>query len=256
MILDKNILKVVFPFAGTTLITIGYLKLALYYKAFNIDIHNYVDIAEVLTAFLSDIILICLFVLLIWLTTFFHTGKEEAIKTMLDQSKIEGSSNAFDRLISFLFLSPFISFTTLISLIGIVVKLIFFRNQLLEDPLGIFILSLAPATFIFGYILFEFKTKYQRVFKASLNSTYHNLIVYLFIFLLATTYSLTEDISNVKAKKSKNISFMYDEESVITSNNLIYLGQTKDYLFLRDAICEESLVIERSRISHFKVLNN
>ena len=70
LILDKKIIKAFLPFIGAMLIAFGYVKLSLYYNHFDISINNYLEVSEVLTLFLPDIIKYGLIIFMSFLFSF------------------------------------------------------------------------------------------------------------------------------------------------------------------------------------------
>ena len=70
MVLEYEKIKKIIPFLGSIIITCGYIKLNIYYRHFNIKISEYLEISEVLTLFLNDVIFYSLIVFIIFFFSF------------------------------------------------------------------------------------------------------------------------------------------------------------------------------------------
>jgi hypothetical protein len=126
----------------------------------------------------------------------------------------------------------------------------------------VFIGFKAPYTFSYVALLFSIVLICWGLFKYLL---YFEKIDYLFVsigFILFLLISIHIKVDNIKYRnhyfsQSNHISFKYNSESVTTSNDRRWIGQTSEYLFLYDRRSESTEVYKMSEIDslRFKVDN-
>ncbi len=250
MILETNKIKNLIPYLGSLLLICGYLKLSIYYNYFNIQISDYLEITEILTLFFYDAIKYSTIVFLAFLFTFLIDTQESIEENENEKNDIIDTNNFFLRLKKFLIFR--------LNLIGsIVIFLIFTLISYYVNPKKIFyfilITSFLTSILILIYFLFEFKRKYKISYGKELNSTYYNLII---IFILFVTYLIQSsflDIRKTTEGKNLNISFKYYEKNIESSDQILYVGETKGYLFLFDTKKKSTLVFSRNDINNLEI---
>lgn len=77
----------------------------------------------------------------------------------------------------------------------------------------------------------------------------------IFFNTLTITFSI-ENGYNVRYNnlKIKEISFLYNNKKIQTNEQLKYIGQTKNNLFLFDKKNQETLIYKTENIDNFKIL--
>ncbi|MEN0007985.1 hypothetical protein [Flavobacterium nitrogenifigens] len=242
----KNLL----PYLGSLLIICGYLKLSIFYSHFGIKISDYLEITEVLTLFLSDAFKYTALILGIFIFYFVTDSSEEVEKKEQKKNDIIETEKWFPRLIKFLKFSANLLINMLIYLIFTIACYIWKPENIyffvLVDVMLLFVL-------IFLYCLLEYRRKYKITFGRSLNSTYNNLILTVFVFLLFVFQSAYIEIKTVVKESPYFVCFEYLKKDYQSEINYFYLGQTKNYLFMYDNLNKEAIVFNRKDVNNFVV---
>ena len=245
MIFEKKILKTFFPVIGILLIACGYMKFSFFYHHFDIRINNYLEFSEILTLFLPDIIKYGLIIFLIILFNFIFESKLSVERIHNLKLAITDSYNLLDRIKLHYLYNKELIWLSSACVINYLIAFIWFREKFLDI---LFITFYIPAFLIFSILLQEFKHKYKELYDQYLSPTYNNLILIFFLFNLYSIGSVYNEIKKVESGSKTIVTFEYSDENIKTDNNLIYIGQTSNYLFLHDKERKESKVFERSKL--------
>ena len=93
MYFDSQKIKAIIPYIGPMLLLFGYLRLDLYYSQFSISIYRFLDLQEILTTFLDDLILLLLIIIAGFIFDVFTTTKDEIItRSIVDSKSLEEKS--------------------------------------------------------------------------------------------------------------------------------------------------------------------
>jgi hypothetical protein len=250
MIFKNNIIKGVIPFVGTLLIACGFIKINIYFNHFRIRIQDYLEITEVVTLFLGDIIKYGLFVFAIILFNFLRISRAEDEKNNDIKWEIVTSKKFWTRVKAHYRLSVELHWVSLLCVIYLIILSFWFPEKL--DGLR-YVLLIGPSILFFNFLLLEFRSKYFQVYDKELNQSVNNLLILFFLFSLYSIGSSFIDIEKVKNGNSEQISFVYPDKSLHTNEELVFIGQTKNYLFLNDFALKKSQVFERKNITNFKI---
>lgn len=249
MILDKKITKSIIPLIGTIIIICGYLKLSIYYKHFNIRINEYLDFTEILTLFLPDALYYGGLMFGVFMFNFLFKTKSEMKNFENTHLSIDDNSSVFDRIKKYYSIMKeffwLIGFLILFELI----TFIWFKQKFTET-IG-FALNLS-AGFFFVLLLFEIRHKYIKVYEKDINATYYNLFLIVFLFGFIVVGSVKSEIKMTETNPDF-ISFTYGGNRIESNKKLIYIGQTKNYLFLFDAKNKKAEIFERNKLSNYKI---
>lgn len=224
----ENILNLI-PTFGVILILCGLIKIYTYYKYFHIFILPYLRASEVLILFMENLfgfLLVTLFVTYISLD-FYHEieidgkGFQEALKT-----------NALERL-GYYLQEIWLGFIAL----GLSILSFFIYYKVRERVKGHEFLLSIPL-FAFGYIF----TPILPVLTKELVYQWYEYevpilyIYFVFLILSLITFSVVSAINEAyKVQKHRyylNTVFIFDDnESIISTEHIYYVGKTKDFLF-------------------------
>jgi hypothetical protein len=249
MYLEGKKIKEIMPVAGTFLLIISVFKQTIYYSNFNIDIFQHIELSEFILLTIPDFIKYGSFLFIISLLSFLLENKEQVEYVENIKEKALNNSSFFFRfkkyfrLFRLLFVSLiFLITTSVLSFFWVKVN---FKN-LYQFTI---ILSILLTALI---LLLEFKYKYKLEFKKKLDPTYANLIlitVLMSFYIIANTY---EQIRNIE-KNNLKISFKDHTNQIKTGNELVYLGMTKNYLFLLNKRKNESIIYNKNTIKNIRI---
>lgn len=250
MILNKKIVNTFIPFIGTLLVACGYVKFSIYYNHFDIRINDYLEFSEVLTLFFPDIIFYGLIIFGALFFNFILESKSETQRFHNIKQTLTDSSKFLDRIKLHYLLNKGLVWISLILVLSYIIQFIWFREKLLDTFYSTFFI---PILLIFNILLLEFRHKYKELYKEYFNPTYNNLILIFFLFSLYSIGSVYGEIKRIEGGSETMVSFIYLDEGIETDDNLIYIGQTRNYLFLRDNDRNESRVFERKELNKFRI---
>ncbi len=238
-------IKFLFPYIGSIIIFCGFTKLNIYYDHFNINISDYLEITEVLTLVIADIIKGIMVIFAIKLFDFLtETDKEAEAKQVRYNNffliksfrkrvwNYISTRQTFTILILFIFIFSIISYC--------------FKKETFSTFVIMFLYAFTMYVSIF--LLLEYKRKYKEVTDKEFDGTYSNLVTLFIVFFLFTIQTTYNDIEKTKTRNPVMICFKYLEEDVQSNQNLLYVGQTKNYIFIYDKITKETKVYSRSDV--------
>ncbi|QLG47030.1 hypothetical protein [Costertonia aggregata] len=248
MFIENKLIKTILPFIGITLIICGYLKLSIFYGHFDIEIYNYLEFTEILTLFMPNIIRNIGIIAIAFFIVYLLIGNKDIERnTMLHNAIVE--SNTFWKRLKLLFkLNPLLAWLSLFVIIISIIYSIWFPEKLESYILSSIVI---PAMFFFNILDFEFRRKYKLLNDKKPNSSRSNLAFVIFLFLIYTVNSTYKEIKQVR-KTNKKIEFTYQGKSIKTSKQDFYLGQTKNYLFIKNFDKKKVSVYKMSLITEFE----
>jgi hypothetical protein len=250
MIFENKTLKNFIPFIGTLLIVVGYLKISLFYKHFNIEIINYLEFSEILTIFLPDILKYCLFIFLGIGANFLLESKSETEKYHNIKVELTNSIKLKDRFKNHYNLNKELVWLSILILFIYLISFIWLREKFWDTLMGTFII---PSLLLFNILLLEFRNKYKILYNKYFDPTINNIILLIFLFGLLTVSSVHSEIKETESKQELKITFSYLNETLNTSKSLKYVGQTRNFLFLYDLKKKESRIFEISELRNYKI---
>ena len=249
MYLETKKLKTLLPYIGSFFILCGYLKLSLFYHHFNIKITEYLELTEIISLFIGDAMLYIAIVFLVNLYSFINQDLSQSIENENRQDEILNTEDASLRLKKFLNMRKeqlgAIAAITILNAILIYFKV---QNSILV-MMNIILIAWVIAT----YILYEFRRKYKLVYNKDLNITYYNLILSLNLFLVYIFSSIYVDINFTEKLNNNVIKFNYKENVITTDKNILFIGETKNFLFLFNNKQKKTSVYPRNEISNFEI---
>jgi hypothetical protein len=215
----------------TFLLVVGNtIQLNVYYNFFDIDIFNYLDFTELALGFLDEIyylaIVLTFFMFAFVINDLFNV-KKKIVEVDLKKKK-----------------------NLLVGGFGIVLILLFIYSVASKYFLNHILSLLAIVLIVIIYVLFSEKAdEIQRSLK------YYALIpVYLLICYFYANFKYYGIIENKVDPKSSIM--MNDGEIINTSNDVIFIGQTKSHIFLFNKKNEYTSIIKWQNVEQIDVLKN
>lgn len=226
---------------GSSIIIAGLLRLYLFFKSFNISILPYIELEELTTFALDNILYFSIFIILnLIIVTFFYTNNSE-YKKRIRRLKEHG----------------FFKFNKIL-LIIIIIPILFFLQSNLEKVFFyefiLWIILLFVGIYINPFIYFESQ---QTLKKKKLKI---NKLTLIFI-ISAINLCFFAGISGVsEAYKVKSLNYYYGSEfkfddgtKIISNSEKYYIGKTKEFLFFYQPKEELTQIIPMSRIKNIEL---
>lgn len=237
-----------FPLIFIILTTIGYINLQSYYYFFDIEIINYLEISEIPLLFFNKSILIIL--LLISIITIIYLVDEKISQEMDENEKDFDKLNQKEDKTKKLIVKWGWTIIVL-TIIYIIIDVISANYISLIFPIGFLVL-------VFINRIGE-KTVLKTLLKKD-NSLFSFIIYFgLQILLLFNLLTISNSIDTgyrlrYENKQSKLICFFYDGKIIETNKRVIYIGETKRYLFLFEKEKKETLIFKIDEIKNLKFI--
>jgi len=209
------------PLGSIFIILCSSIKLVVYYKIFNIQIVDYMEIQEFITSFIDDILFyICIFgagVILYLYDIFENTSqnyfqKSDSPEEYKNERKISLS-------------------LSIIILIIIVTSVICSNSK-----------SKSAEIICVGLFLF------LGVFRVFLSSTKLTLPYPLFIFIGVIMYTImygyTDAYKIIESKDTINYTIVFKEKTYSTDRNLKYIGKTENFIFFYNLRSKRTTILK------------
>lgn len=253
----KDYLPLIYIF----LVCFGYFNKSLYYDKFGIDILYYLTIPELVLMFIpvGSMLVAALFFIIILIApmiVFGQNNDDYELEIKKDRfniyKKLDKISNLKFRKVSKT-IYWIIAIITSIYL-NFVPMLLFAYFAIYRNFQNIPYNTKIPVILmIFWGIIFALKFRFQNS-KSKFNPRL-NLFVYFIIMLIC--FIVYSDLNLKKAEEILNgqsdhyVKFMIDKKIIETNNNLLFFGQTNDYIFLRKINSNENFIYNKKEIKEF-----
>ena len=224
----------------------------LYYRRFGIDIFTFISFSEIISIFIGNIPLLLFFALFVfgfiyvlkWLFRGFLDKLSNITKYNLkERQRLNQKSSLITSI------SLFILF------IIVIAPLPYFFKEFIHSELFFFIKAFATLIFIFNLSFPLFLSKQLR---DDTNKLF--LIIFTISFYTTVFFFANKLVWNVRNQPSKNPSlqiFLKNGHTIATTNKLVYLGKTNNYIFLynnTDQIpSSAALVINMDEVDSLKI---
>lgn len=221
------------PIISIILLLSSIIKNSLYYSNFGINISEFIDLSEFPLLFINDLpfYLVFLFSLLFYLPLIYLR--------IYVRNKFGAESFTFSRTKKFAELVIPASILTIF--------LILFFKFSIETKITVIqtnIIIVISLTLLYIDRSIEFSKKY--LFWSSL--------VIMILFSGMNAFSEIDIIESGKSKKC--VTFISNNKTIKTNNIIIFLGKTKNYIFIYDLLKKQTLVFDFNKIENFIVKNN
>jgi hypothetical protein len=238
---EKNQLNKILKYFPGFIIFLGIVKLIFFYKSFNIQIVDYLNLSEVLISFIDKAILyiIIAFVPILLVLTFWGEVIAKS-NTITFEEKL--SKNFSQRVFSDIKENIFPFILTLIGIIFFIVK----GKWSIE--IGAIYFSYFGC-YIVIFITREIRIAYKKQYNYSIPPTYLNFFFLIYLFTILLLQNTIQEIKEIKEKhKYLGTMIFLEKETITCDSNNTYVGQTNDYLFLYSISEKRSTVIPKKGI--------
>ncbi|MGG8496597.1 hypothetical protein ACQY1Q_09285 [Tenacibaculum sp. TC6] len=225
-----ELLSKMVPIGGIFIILCSSIKLILFYSQFNISITDFLTIGEYATLFIDDILYyLAIFGLGIFLNE-------------LDPKSDKGTNDNLDYGI-FKKERIGIILMSIVTVTGVIIWL-YFTDSLYKKldiiKVGIYLLS----TFFYSYLLF---------IKTRLKFSYRALIIFAILFY--TGMDGVIDAQKIKENKNKlNYIITLENETIITNEDLHYLGKSDKFIYLYFLTKKESMIFQTTNLMKIQII--
>lgn len=242
---------------------LGYMNLFFYYKFFGIEIKNYLDFSEIPLLFFDNSLFMVFFFIIIILytlvisfylkkglnkkTTEIKKATGEKLKELYEESKIEGQKQ---KKVSYRIELIFAMFFISLSFVSIVSSIL--QKEYVKLVYPILIL------FLITFLVLLRKIIMPKYF--SNLSIITTVFIEMSVMVLSSYYifvfsSSLEQAHRIKYKSLiiKNLSFQIKDKLIVTDSTLVYVGETKNALFLYNSKSRETLVFKNGSIKNLKI---
>lgn len=218
------------PLGSIAIILCSSLKLIIYYKIFNIDIVEYLDIQEYLTLFIDDLFA---YVLLFGLGIILYIFSQKSNVPKVELDKETDFNYLGIKLMTGLVLTAFFT----IYIIGAV-----YSGKL--ELITMHVLNISMTIFVLIAMFIRITTKFKTPYWAFMGS----LIFFYLIF--------GSSISGLRVLKNQDkldYSVVMDDVKVNTNDSLHYIGRSKNYLFLYNTHSQTSTIYKLDDVSQIQI---
>ena len=232
------------------LIFIGYFNIDSYYNLFGINIYPYLDISEVLFNVLTGVnyfILLGVIIILTFTVPSIFINNSNKIKDISEKIEQKKVYKVIYSIVLILF--------SLVSIFYNTWRLII---DLYETNNWIIFIAIFPLISIFLFYLIIKKISISSNWsKATLKNRIEQIITIVIImcfysyFIAYSNYKLT--IINVNPDY---IIFDYNNTKLESSESFVFVGSTKNYIFMHDTKSKLNYIYERDEVSNLKIASS
>jgi hypothetical protein len=230
----------------------GFVKLKIYYGAFQINIADYLELTEILTSFVGDIVVYSLMILFGYLFSFLLTTRQRTDQQTDLGDDILNTDGFFTRLVKHLKnLRQVIFMIVTLGLINLIAVLI--KGE--THTYGIFTFYSLIILLLFVIFREEYRRKYISQFNKDINHSFSNIVLTGILFVSFTIkYSYFDIDATKKSKKYYGTQILTtDNEKIISDILTYYIGMTNSYVFIYNQSRQETRVLNRGDIKEIIV---
>lgn len=234
------------PIIFGVLTILGYIYLQSYYYFFDIDIINYLDLSEIPLLFFQKSIIIALIILVVLFYSYYLKYKllieiSNSVEISDKLNKKQKTNKKLQRLLGIL---------SIVSIFMVIIG-----NLIRKNYIGL----IYPVSLLI--VLFFLNIIYENIFKPySAKLNIFSIFSAGFSFLILNLYCVFIITDNLEKGyhlrydyyDSKSISFTYNDKIFNTDSNTVYIGQTKNNLFLFDRKKDEVLILDIKKVDYLK----
>src|SRR5690606_37064529 len=247
------------PAVYIILVCFGYFNKSLFFNKFGVDILYYLTVQELVFSFIpvGSVIVAALLFTIIMLAPMIVFGSNEDIDSEMQKDRfnpykgINKIKHATIKKISkhtYWIISIATSLYLNLTPILLVVYYAIFRKIGEPFPNSKIIVLLM----ILWGIIFLLKFKFHQNFKTKKNP---RVILFVYFILIIVAFIVYSDMNLKRAERIKNgdadysIHLINDKKEIKTTKELIFFGQTNDFIFLRNTITNENTILRKSNFN-------
>lgn len=215
-------------------------KLIIFYDHFNINIIDFLEFSEILTAFLDDIATVIFVTIWIVFTVFQYSFIQSQVEILTSRK------GGRKRLIIFVIILTILSIIIIYLIIKSVTNYPYFLNRLKYSfhLLGIVLFYILIERFLVRISLISTGTKNKRLVQSCVRYVFSIFVIFAIVY----TLSKREYLDVFSNKKFINVSFKLDSKLIQSDSTHYYIGKSNKYLFYYDQKKDRTTVYPMNRI--------
>ncbi len=238
-------ISIAIPLIIAFLIACGYIKLYFYYNFFGVMINDYIDMSEILSLFLPNLMRYILLLLLGSAVIIFLLFSRKKIEDKVNKNDLKNARKNFNILFYTLSILSIVYFFIPYDIYPETIR----KN--LRPKYELVYYFLWPLIISFFFIIKNIH-KYYNIKMSKITIVIIFCLVYI---LFGSITSAFREISFTKREKYK-VSFEYLDKKVTSSKNTLYIGQTKNFLFMKNLKNDKTSVYNRNNIEFLEIMQN
>ena len=243
------------PYFGSVIVFLGVTRLIFYYESFGIKITDYLEFSEILTSFLSILVIVLIYFGFSIIQTLLQTSKSEHESKKQLHQKIIIEKHFLKRLKLYVkyfdsMIFNFFGLCLVFLVLGIIEKNLSFHTFL--------VLFLCFTGFFFLDIIFkEVEVKHEQLKSDKINKMFSTLILNALLFVIVTIWFTYNEVKSVKDFKSTfGTTITLKDNTVLESDSCSYfIGKTQKFVFFYDESIKTSEIIPVSEIKRIQIKN-
>jgi len=243
----KNLILIGSP----VLIGMGAIKLILFYKSFNFNVIEFIELTEVLILFLNDIFYLIIMIIMGVIFEFVQTSKYELNKIQNIQNEIKQSEKFGKRIKNYYKLYKEGLWAILV--FGITDLAIYITSKTTNE--NIHLLFIFTGALCLTMIVWaEIKLKIKRLSGDNVSTRMNNFIVIFIIISAFFSNNIFNEIRSVKKDKiyyGTEIHYQKFDDKIkfISDSTSYYIGKTKNYVFIFQELNNTTKIIPVKNIN-------
>jgi hypothetical protein len=237
------------PFITIGLLVLGFARLVAFYDFFGINIVSYLETTEILQLQFGFFALSAIIIILFSLQLLDSVGK--AIKKREEASSIPNPPENKD------YKAPWFVKNSFRILLGFGTAIFVAKNYYDYHAIGIIVplhvelMAVIGFLFLISLDLKHLDSAIDRLSKTDPKAITAYVITFLFLILtLAVVLMVRSDAYDILTKKTESeATFVLDSRTITSDSALVYIGKTRNYVFLYDKIKEQAEVIPIDKIN-------
>ncbi len=232
-------LKDYLPIIYIGLILISFTLLNAYYKKFDVNIENYLSFQEVIYLFLplsELLILLMVFIIFMFLISkvLYVESEDPSNDTFFLKNTIKKTPK---------WLRKFMNYFMYTFIFGIS-----FYELDIEKYSGVLIL-ISTILFTIFFLFTIISKSHEAMYYEDVNSMKNIFFLCVLAFFSISLFYQRFQAQKIKSGIPKfNLQIIKEKDTIVTDDNLIYFGETKNNYFLRDIKNKQNIIISKSNI--------
>ncbi|SEQ49922.1 hypothetical protein SAMN05421824_1807 [Hyunsoonleella jejuensis] len=251
-----SFLKESIPITYIILVCFGYFNKSLYFDKFGVDILYYLTVQELAFSFIpvGSAIVVALLFMIIILAPMVVFGSDEYIDSEMEKDRFnpyQGINKikhaTFKKISKHTYWIISIATSLYLNLIPILLVAYFAIFRKIGESLPNS--ELIVLLMIFWGIIFFLKFKFHQNSKNKKNP---RIILFVYFILMIVVFIVYSEINIKRAERIRNgdadysIHLINDKKEIKTTKELIFFGQTNDFIFLRNTNTNENRILKKS----------
>ena len=244
---EQDKLKELIKYIPAYLIFLGAIRLVFYYKAFNINVVEYLEFSEFLLSIFSFFIIIIFCVLIPGLFYIGLFGRSVGKYNNVDLD-LKKKQTFPQRLIIFL---KSLNLWTALLMLSFFLYLLFKKEPFYTHLIFIFY----PIFTILNFLYTEIRISYYNRHQTDISPTYHNLGLIVTLIILLTLNDTYLNVYKVKHQyKFHKTTICLDDRVLISDSSNTYIGKTMNYIYFYNLKNETPTIFPISKVKSINLV--